>query len=93
VHSNLRQGTVLMWLLVAAIIIAVGVGAILFLVKVKGVNPITNLGTGTAQSTSTSVQSVSSSDAVGDIQNELKSTSFDSIDSDLQQTSKDLSSL
>ncbi len=66
-------------------------GAVLLLVKVKGLNPIATLETGTTQS-APSVQSVSSSDAVSDIQNDLKSTSFDSIDSDLQQTSKDLNS-
>lgn len=90
-RSNLRQGTVLMWLLIAVLITAAVAGAVLFLIKVKGVNPITTFKTGTGQSTP-SVQSVSSSDEVGAIQNELRSTNFDSIDSDLQQTSKDLNS-
>ncbi|MDO8486887.1 MAG: hypothetical protein Q7S45_01135 [Candidatus Curtissbacteria bacterium] len=79
-----------MWLL-ATVAVAVLAAGVLFLVKVKGVNPITTLQTGTTQSTP-SVQSVSSSDEVGDIQNELESTSFEGIDSDLEQTSKDLNS-
>lgn len=80
-----------MWLLVT-VIVAVAAAGVLFLVKAKGVNPLTTLQRGTTQSTAPSVQSVSSSDDVSTIQNELKSTNFNSIDSDLQQTSKDLNS-
>lgn len=79
------------WLL-ATVIIAVLAAAVLFLVKVKGINPITTLQKATTGQSTTAIQSVGSSDEAGDIKSELDSTNFDSIDSDLQQTSKDLNS-
>lgn len=91
-HSNPRRGIVSVWLL-ATVIVAVAAAGVLFLVKVKGINPITTLQTAATGQSTTSIQSVGSSDEVGDIKNELKSTNFEGIDSDLQQTSKDLNSL
>lgn len=86
-RNNLKAGTALiLWLLIIVFVALATIGTVLL---VRKVNPT---GNATSQIAPTS-QSVSSSDEVFDIQKELDSTSFDSLDSDASQTSKDLNSI
>ncbi len=91
-RSNLRRGTALvLWVILAAIVVAAAVGAILVIGKTLGASPA-SLSKNTVQGTPT-IQSVSDSDETVDIQKELQSTNFDDIDRDLGDTSRDLSAL
>ena len=85
-QSNLKQGSVLILGLVGALLIlAAVVVAVMFFGKND--TPSTALETSTV-----SAEAISVSDSMDEIVRELEYTSFDEIDSDLADTSKELAS-
>ncbi|MEX2028088.1 MAG: hypothetical protein WD988_01135 [Candidatus Curtissbacteria bacterium] len=90
-YSKARKGTALiLWVVVAALIVAVAVAAILMFGKSLGINPLQS---STQTQSVSAVESVGDSDEVVDIQKELNDTSFDEIDKDVEDTASDLKSL